>query len=916
MVEFLLKQWDGMRGLSAARPQAPSWHALSAEDITRQLHTQRSGLSSQQAEKRLIQHGENILPDSTTVSVFGMLARQLVSPLVGILVLAGAISWYAGHPVDTLVIAVVVLINTVIGFTQEYRAERSIQALKCMVHAWAKVYRDGELHRIDAARLVPGDIIELIAGDRVPADARLLSAHNFAAQEAVLTGESEPQGKVAAQLADTQAPVSEQDNMIFFGTVAVRGKALALVVATGAHTELGAIAYQMKETKRPRTQFQKAVGQLSSQVLAISLGLAALIFVVGYARNYAVMEMFVFTLAALVSLIPEGLPAVLSIVLAVGAHRMSRRAAIVRYLPAAETMGSVSVICTDKTGTLTRGEMMVQHAITRSFAIDITGDGFSPKGIFSHNGAPVEARNMRELEQLLRVGSLAADAEMEKVGREFTIIGDPTEGALIVAAEKAGIHRQELLDMASEVVSYPFDSRVRYGATYVPAGADMPGGTLYVAGAPEEVLRLSVAVYEDGTRRSMNSQDRRFFEEAYQEYSRRGLRVIAGAYRMLDANPPSGDSAVQQLTFAGLFAMIDPPRRGVKRAIADARAGGARVIMVTGDHAHTAWEIARQIGLLRDEQRGVLLGEEIERMGEEQLRARLYEVDVVARVTPIAKLRIVRALQAEGEVVAMTGDGVNDAPALEAADIGIAMGITGSDVAKESAQIILTDDNFSSIVDAMEEGRVILRNIRQSSAYLVATSIGEGLVVLTSLLANLPLPLLPVQILFLNLVTDGTFGVALAMEGNHHDTMRGGKPDKRSAILTKEMLPFLFCVAAFMTIGSIAVFVHYLPEGLEKARTMAFITMAFFQLWNVLNMRSFTSSLFTLGVFSNPAVVVSLILSGLMQVAMVHSSVGQALFSLVPLTTVEWVIPVALGSTVFIAIEIWKLVRRHGVQFA
>jgi len=916
MVEFFLKKWDGMRGASLARVQPPQWHVLAADDIFRQLHTQRSGLSSQQAEKRLVQHGANTLPESAGTSVVGMLARQLISPLVGILVIAGGISWYGGHGVDTFVILIVVLINTVLGFTQEYRAERSMQALKCIVHAWAKVYRDGELHRVDAARLVPGDVIEMIAGDRVPADARLLSSHNFATQEAALTGESEPQGKVAAQLEDGQAPVAEQDNMVFFGTIAVRGKGLAVVVATGERTELGAIANEMKEMKRPRTQFQEAVGRLSSQVLAISLGLAALIFLVGYARHYAILEMFVFALAALVSLIPEGLPAVLSIVLAIGAHRMSRRAAIIRYLPAAETMGSVSVICTDKTGTLTRGEMMVQHAITRSFAVDITGDGFSPHGTFSRDGIPMDAQNVRELEQLLRVGSLAPDAELEKVGREFTVIGDPTEGALVVAAEKAGIHRHELLAMAPEVVSYPFDSRVRYGGTYVPAGADMPGGTLYVAGAPEELLSLSVAVYEDGTRRSMSSQDRRYFEDVYQEYSRRGLRVIAGAYRMLDANPPTGEAAVQQLTFAGLFAMIDPPRRGVKGAIADARASGARVIMVTGDHVHTAWEIARQVGLLRDEHAGVLLGEDIERMGEEQLRARLYEVDVVARVTPLAKLRIVRALQAEGEVVAMTGDGVNDAPALEAADIGIAMGITGSDVAKESAQMVLTDDNFSSIVHAMEEGRVILRNVRQSSAYLVATSIGEGLVVVMSLLANLPLPLLPVQILFLNLVTDGTFGVALAMEGNHHDTMRGGKPDKRSAILTKEMLPFLFFVATFMTVGSVAIFIHYLPEGLEKARTMAFITMAFFQLWNVLNMRSFTSSLFTLGIFSNLAVIASLGIAVLMQVVMVHSTIGQELFSLVSLGVGEWIISIGLASTVFIAVEAWKFARRHGLQFA
>jgi Ca2+-transporting ATPase len=780
-----------------------------------------------------------------------------------------------------------------------------------MVRSWAKVYRDGHLHRVDASTLVPGDIIDLVSGDRVPADARLLSAQNFATQEAALTGESEPQGKIATQLEDKEVSVVDQDNMVFMGTVAVRGKGLAVVTATGIRTELGAIASQLKETKRPKTQFQKAVARLSSQVLLTSIGLSALIFIVGYARNHEPLEMFIFTLAALVSIIPEGLPAVLSVVLAIGVYRMSRRAAIVRHLPAAETMGSVSVICTDKTGTLTRGEMMVQHLITRSGVVEVSGEGFSPKGQFSQDGVRITPNDNPDVVQLLRLGALAPDAEIEKIGRAYSVIGDPTEGALIIVAEKAGLRRQEILDLAGEVISYPFDSRTRYGATFVPAGADMPGGIVYAAGAPEDLLRMSVAVYEGGVRRPMSSQDRRYFETMYTEYSSRGLRVIAGAYRMLDTTPAGVDGAVQQLTFAGLFAMIDPPRRGVKTAIAEARSSGARVLMVTGDHAQTAWEIARQVGILRGEGSEVLLGEEVERMGEEQLRARLYDIDVIARVTPTAKLRIVRALQAEGEVVAMTGDGVNDAPALEAADIGIAMGITGTDVAKESAQMILTDDNFSSIVRAMEEGRVILRNIRQTTGYLLTTNIGEGLIVLIALMLNLPLPLLPVQILFLNLVTDGTSDVALATEGNHHDTMRGGKPDKRSSILTKEMVPFLLCIAAFMTVGSLAVFVHYLPEGLEKARAMAFVTMAFFQLWNVLNMRSFTASLFALGIFSNPAVIASLILSVLLQAAMVYSEVGQRLFSVVPLTAMEWGIAISVSSSVFIAIEAWKFARRH-----
>ncbi len=885
------------------------WHALNEDTLFEALESGKKGLTSYEAIKRQAGIGPNEIPIQRDESPFVIIFNQLLDPLVAILVIASGISLYLGSYLDTAVIVFVLIFNTVIGFTQEWRAEKSINSLKRLVHTWAKVKRDGKLRKVDASELVAGDVVEIMAGDRIPADVRIVVSYNFTTQESALTGESEPQIKSAEVIEKQDVLVSDRDNMAFMGTIATRGKAVGAVVAIGRDTQIGSIAQDIKEATRPITLFQKSIRKLGAQVLVFALLMSLLIFGIGVERGRELADMFLLTLATLVSLIPEGLPAVVSIVLAIGVYRMSKKNAIIRHLPSAETSGSISVICVDKTGTLTRGEMMTQKLVTRNRKVEITGDGFKPQGSFLENGKEVNATLLGEVYQLLRSATLAVDSHLEQDSEgKYFIIGDPTEGSLVVAAEKAGIDRLQIIDDARDIAEYPFDSRYRYSASYIK-GKDSLIGVLYVAGAPEDVLRKCSYVYDRGSSRVMREDDKAHFRSEHIRLSRSGLRVVGVAFKNLKQRPQSQESATTNLSYIGLCAMIDPPRENAKEAIRKARSAGARVIMITGDHARTAFEIARQIEITEAESR-VLEGKDVDSATDAELREMLENIDVVARATPRSKLRIIKSLQEDGEIVAMTGDGVNDAPALRQADIGIAMGITGTDVSKDASQMVLMDDNFASIVDAIEEGRVILRNMRQTTAFLLTTNMGEGIIILASLLLNAPLVLLPIQILFLNLVAGGMTDVALAMEGNHHDTMRDKRLVKNNSILTKEMIPYFIIVVGLMLSFSLLIFFHYLPEGVDKARTAAFVTMAFFQLWNVLNMRSLSSSVFSIGLFTNKYVIISLIFSVGLTVAMVHTAIGQKLFSLEPLSIVEWSVIALISSSVFWASEAWKLVRK------
>ncbi|MYE37954.1 MAG: HAD-IC family P-type ATPase [Candidatus Spechtbacteria bacterium SB0662_bin_43] len=885
------------------------WYSLSVDTVHEMLGTKKQGLTTFEATKRLERDGFNELPAQKQTSPFFLFLKQFIDPFIIILMIACGISWFIGHRLDALIIGVVLLVNALIGFTQEWRAEKSILALKQMVRSWAKVYRDATLHKIDASRLVIGDVVDLVAGDIVPADIRLTEEHNCSTQEAVLTGESESQIKNIDAIEKQDCILAEQDNMVFMGSFVVRGKATGVVVAVGINTEIGSISEDIQKAKTPTTKFQHAIRTLGTQILAASILTGIVIFGIGIERGKELNEMFLLTLATIVSLIPEGLPAVVSIVLAIGVYRMSRQNVIVRKLPSAETCGSVSIICTDKTGTLTKGEMMTQQIVTRNRTITVSGDGFTPKGFFTENGRTIDPLSYGEVTCLLEHAAHATDAHLEqKHDNTYSIIGDPTEGALVVVAAKAGIQRIDLHEGGEDVVHYPFDSQYRYSGNYTKKRFEAKG-VLSVAGAYEDVIQKSTLVYDRGTFRTLQKQDKKYFERQHSELSMRGLRVVSIAFRLLKKHPVSQEEAVQHMVFVGLCGMIDSPREGIQDAIQKARQAGVRILMITGDHADTAAEIAKQVGVVKSTTPPVIKGSEIEDMSDQELRSALANAAIIARATPRSKLRIVETLQKQGEIVAMTGDGVNDAPALQQADIGIAMGITGTDVSREASQMVLMDDNFSSIIDAMEEGRVILRNMRQTIAFLLTTSVGQGVIILSGLLIHAPLVLLPIQILFLNLVTGGLTDVALAMEGNHHDTMQDKRLVKNTKLLTKDIIPYGIIVVALMSICSLLIFFHYLPD-VDKARTMAFVSIAFFQFWSLLSMRSLSLSVFQLGFFSNRYIVVALLFSIGLVVAMVHSGTGQSLFSTVPLTLNEWLFIVAVSSSVFIAGEIWKGIRK------
>ncbi len=884
------------------------WYSLGIDTVYEMLDTKKEGLSEYEVLKRLEKLGQNkfeIIKEKSSIILF---LQQFLSPLVLILIIAGIISWFVGNILDTIIISIIIFINSIIGFTQEWRAERSVSVLKKLVKSFAKVRRENILHKVDSVDIVVGDIVEVVVGDIVPADIRLIEDHNCSAKESILTGESEIQIKNSKIIQEVDALVGDRKNMIFMGTFIAKGKAVGVVVSTGIDTEIGSISEDLQTIKTPKTKFQKAINRLGVQLLVSSCFVGFIIFTIGLFRGIELGEMFIFTLASIISLIPEGLPASVSVVLAVGVYRMSKHDVIVRQLSSAETSGSISVICTDKTGTLTKGEMMVQKIVTLNRDIDVTGSGFTPKGVFSEGGKEINPTFIGEVDQLLKSAVLAVDASLEKKEDDsYDIIGDPTEGSILVLGEKAGIYRSNLLDELEEHIIYPFDSQLRYGANYIRNKSDK-SGFLYVAGSPEKILQRSRYVYEKGNIVKVKNENKEYFKEKIEELSSKGLRLVGISFRVVKNKPTVAELSINNLVFVGICAMIDAPREDVSEAITKAKESGVRIIMVTGDYPKTGFEIAKQVGIANEKSK-FITGKEVEEMNDEELSEVIDDVDVIARVTPRSKLRVVQLLQSKGAIVAMTGDGVNDAPALQQADIGIAMGITGTDVAREASRMILMKDNFSSIVNAMEEGRIILRNIRHTVAFLVSTGLSEGIVILTVLLLDKPLVWLPIQILFLNLVTGGVTDVSLAMEGKHKNTMNNKGFLNNTDILIRDMVPYGIIVITIMSSLALASFLYYLPEGIDKARTIALVMMSFCQFWNVLNTRSFSLSIFSIGLFSNKYIIYALILSIGIVIGLVHTQFGNSVFSLTPLSINEWITISIISSLVLWSGELLKIIK-------
>lgn len=873
------------------------------------------GLTDAEAARRLAERGPNALPGEAPVSRIALFFKQFRSALIYILLLAAGVSLAAGHPFDAAAIAAIVAVNGVIGYAQERKAEAALAKLKALTVPTVAVRRGGRTERIEASALVPGDVVLVAEGARVPADLRLIAQADLTADESALTGESLPSEKALAAV-PAEAGVADRSPMLFMGTLVVSGEGLGLVVETGERTAFGAIAHSLAVIRRERTPLERRIDRLGRTLALAAVGLSGLLFLVGLLRGLGALEMFLTAVAMAVSSIPEGLPAVLAVTLAVGVQRMARRNAVTRRLPAVETLGVVDVVCTDKTGTLTENKMTVRRAALPGLDVQVTGEGWAPEGEFLSGGEAFAPASHPELARLLRTAALCNKAELLQRDGRWAANGDPTEAALVALAAKAGFAKRELQAVGRAVAEIPFSSERKYRALL--HDSDAAGREVLAVGAFETLLERSVAVADGDAERPITPDDVARFEEANRTMAGGAMRVLAIAARHAEAGEEGLDDAgVSGLTLLGLVGMIDPPRRGVAEAIADARRAGIRVIMNTGDHRETAVAIAREVGILGPEEPAegrVLVDAEVAAMSDERLREALRHAAVFARVSPQTKVRVVQGLRALGHVVAMTGDGINDAPALKSADIGVAMGITGTDVTKEVAEMVLADDNFVSIVSAVEEGRIVYRNVKQTVAYLVMTNVGEAVTILAALALGLPLPLLPAQILWLNLVTDGFSGVALAAEKRHGDELRRPPRRRDDRILSRSLFLMTGLTAALMAGGTLLLFRWAVEaDGLERARTVAFLSMALFQLWNAFSMRSATASIFTLGWRSNPWVTRGVALSVALIAALVYIPALRGLFGLAPVGWKEWALAAAVSSSVLWAVEGYKVLVRRGI---
>ena len=888
----------------ASNPVAP-WHALDAASVQRRLGCDAAvGLSPQTAAQRGAAYGPNALPEPPRRSVLRVFLRQFKSPLIYILFVAAALAAGMGQWDDAVVILSVVLVNALIGSYQEGRAEASMAALRRLSALQVRVVRDGQERPMAARELMPGDLLLLAAGDAVGADARLIEAAQLQVAEAALTGESVPVSKNTEVLPEATG-LADRRNMVFSGTYVTAGRARAVVTATGAHTEVGSIARMTEGAEEPKTPLELRIAQFGRYLVAGALVLFVVVVGLGLLRGLHYADVLMVAISQMVSMVPEGLPVAMTIALAVGMQRMAGRGAIIRRLSAVETLGSTTVICSDKTGTLTRNEMTVSALwLPGGRSIAVSGVGYAPQGALSEAGAPVMAADSA-VTALLRAAVLCNDAELvapkDNVAH-WTVLGDPTEAALLVAAGKAGIDVAALRRDSPREAELPFDSDAKMMATR-HAGPASPR-RVFIKGAPEAVLRLCGV---DGQATLQAARD------AAEDMAGQALRVLAVAALADDPLDTADgfDALAGRATLLGLVGQIDPPREEVRVAVAECRAAGIRPIMVTGDHKLTGPAIARELGIARDGD-GAEDGAELERMNEAGLREDLDHIAVFARVHPAQKLRIVQALQARGDVVAMTGDGVNDAPALARADVGVAMGITGTEVAKSAAKIVITDDNFATIVGAVEQGRVVYGNLKKVILYLFATSMAEVLVLLLALVLGYRLPLAAVQILWINIVTEGTVTVNLVMDPADGEEMKRAPVPRNDRLLSNEMLWRVALMTPVIALSTFGWFVWRQASGMpyEMVRTETFTVLAVCQWFNVLNCQSATRSALRLGILRNPWLLGGLSLSFLLQGAVLYWPPLNALFHTVPIPLADLLPIVALASLVLWVEELRKLFVR------
>lgn len=955
------------------------WYQLEIDQVFADLNTSEHGLSESEVKERLAKFGPNKLAEEERVSKLKIFLHQFKSPLIYILLVAGIVTFFLQEYKDTGVIGGVLVLNALIGFIQEYKAEKQVQALKKMVVAKARVLRDGRELEVDSAEVVPGDIVFLASGSRVPADLRLFRGIELKIDESMLTGESVPVDKITEPIAEDNLMPGDQKNMAFMGTIIVTGRAKGVVVETGNRTALGQIAVDVREVAPIKAPLQEKIDRFANAVGIIVLVASVLLFLIGILAGVSAKDMFMTAVAAAVATIPEGLPIVVTIALAIGVARMAQRQAIVRQLPAVETLGSTTVICSDKTGTLTKNEMTVRLAYDGRKIYEITGAGYEPKGDILEEGRPIHAKADPALTMLFRIGLLCNESNIYVEEGRYRVDGDPTEAALIVSALKAGLDSEEERDRYPQLFIIPFESERGYMATLHRHGDH---NLVFVKGAPEKLLDISsecrFEAWEDVTR-------------VANHFAQEGLRVLAMAFKEIPAEQTEIAMADLQtgLIFAGLQGMLDPPREEAVEAVRGCKQAGIRVVMITGDHAVTAEAIAKKLGIEEEEEevedlatkpvdamtdeelftltgvvtnvlaqrsglsgqafetltgkhvrsmgdmelfalvkevlaalvkragpegavRKVLTGKELETMSDIALYHLAQKVSVYARVAPHHKLRIVQQLLKHGEIVAVTGDGVNDAPALKAAHIGVAMGRTGTDVAKEASDMVIADDNFASIYRAVELGRTVFDNIRKVTFFLIPTGVAAIISILATVMLGLPLPYLPAQLLWINLVTNGLQDVALAFEPGEKDVLDRPPRDPKEGIMSRTLIERTIIVALLISAGVVYEFIHSLNQGvsLEKARTIAVTTMVFFQFFQAWNSRSELHSLFSMNPLGNPFLFFSTIAAFIAHLAAIYVPALQWIFRMEPIVGGEWLRIGLVSLTVVIAVEIDKWLRR------
>ena len=887
------------------------WHNRSADDILAQLGTAAVGLSAAEAAKRLASDGPNVLKVGKRIHPLQILVAQFKSLIIWILIVAGIVSGAVGETVDAIAILAIVVLNAVIGFYQEFSAEKSIAALQQMTAPQARVWRDGQVVSIPAAGIVAGDILTLEAGDLVAADARLLQTASLTCIESALTGESEAVTKRPATLESPDVPLGDRTNMVFMATSVATGTGQAVVVATAMKTELGHIADLIEEAgAESGTPLQKKLDSFGRLLVWAALGIVALLFGMGLLRGTKLFELTMTSISLAVAAVPEGLPAVVTVALSMGVLRMARRRALVRKLAAVETLGSTCIICTDKTGTLTVGEMTARALFVAGRSYAVTGEGYGPDGDIRFAGKPVEERDAAPLRELATILLGCNNAHLSEEEGVWKTVGDPTEGALLVAGVKAGGDRAAIEGELPKQHEFPFDSDRKRSAVI----RRMPEGGLraFVNGAPGPLLERCTHVYTDTGVQPLTEQGREQLLAQTSGMAKQALRVLGSAYRDLKEGTIaelSADGVERDLVFVGLTGMYDPPRPEAKDAIAKCHAAGIRVVMITGDHPHTAAAIAQELGIVGGDTTA-MTGTELDKMTDEELRRRVSEIAVYARVTAEHKLRIVRALKAGEAVVAMTGDGVNDAPAIKGADIGIAMGKAGTEVTKQAADIIITDDNFATIVAAVEEGRGIYDNIRKTLQYLLAGNTGELLLMMVCVAIGLPSPLLPIHLLWINLVTDGLPALCLATDPIDSQVMKRS-PRLRSESLMNSGFLRTMALTGFLTAGvAFAVYVFVLrTQNPEAARSYAFAALVFAELLRSFGARSETTPIWRISLFTNRNLLIVVGVSLCLQIGSQHNAILGGFLKTASLPLADGFVLLALGAIPSLVLESVKAVR-------